>query len=88
MAMGKEMWMNGLWAGTPATTPTKKLGKIMRGGWVVTNREKFLLINLAKDGRDIKQIKEYVDCADSTIRRYIKIFRPLKKPTISYYYRS
>lgn len=43
----------------------------------MTNKEKSLLRRLAKEGLSLSEIREEIDCADSTIRRYIKIFRTL-----------
>ncbi len=40
----------------------------------MTNREKNDLRKLAKEGLSFKEIRELVDCADSTIRMYIKVF--------------
>lgn len=45
----------------------------------MTNKEKALLRCLAKEGKTIQEIRDYLDCADSTIRQYIKIFSPRKK---------
>ena len=45
----------------------------------MTNKEKTILRCLAKQGRTLKQIKDYVSCSDSTIRAYIKTFNPNKK---------
>lgn len=42
----------------------------------MTNDEKALLRKLAKEGKTLEQIQEYLDCCDATIRKYIKIFRP------------
>lgn len=42
------------------------------------NKEKALLRSLAKDGESFEEIRRYVDCADATIRSYIKQFKPTK----------
>jgi len=41
----------------------------------VTNAQKRELRQLAKEGLSFKEIREIVDCNDSTIRNYIKVFR-------------
>ena len=45
----------------------------------MTNKEKSELRQLAKEGLSFKEIKLLVDCADSTIRMYIKVFKPKKE---------
>lgn len=42
----------------------------------MTNQEKRELRQLAKKEYSFKEIREIVDCADSTIRMYIKVFNP------------
>jgi len=42
----------------------------------MTDKEKNRLRMLAKEGYSFKEIRRIVDCADSTIRRYIKVFSP------------
>lgn len=46
----------------------------------MTDLEKAGLRSLAKQGLSFKEIRELVDCSDTTIRRYIKVFAP-KTPT-------
>lgn len=41
----------------------------------MTNEEKDELRQLAKKGLSFKEIKRLVDCADGTIRMYIKVFQ-------------
>ena len=41
----------------------------------MTNKEKDELRKLAKEGLSFKEIRGLVDCADSTIKEYIKIFK-------------
>ena len=45
----------------------------------MTNKQKAELRQLTEEGLSFKEIKEIVDCADSTIREYIKTFRPRRK---------
>ena len=45
----------------------------------MTNREKAELREYAKAGYSFSKIKEMVDCSDSTIRQYIKVFAPKKE---------
>ena len=45
----------------------------------MTNKEKSELRQLAKEGLSFKEIKLLVDCADFTIRMYIKVFKPNKE---------
>lgn len=40
----------------------------------MTNDEKRELRKLCKEGRSFEYIRSIVDCADSTIRRYMKVF--------------
>jgi len=42
----------------------------------MTNEQKKELRLLAKEGLSFKEIRELVDCADSTIKQYIKVFNP------------
>jgi DNA-binding CsgD family transcriptional regulator len=42
----------------------------------MTNKEKRLLRQLAKEGKSADEIADYVDCARSTILKYIRIFKP------------
>lgn len=42
----------------------------------MTKKDKQLLRALAKEGKSFKQIKEYMECSDATIRKYMKIFQP------------
>lgn len=42
----------------------------------MTNSEKRELRQLAKDGLSFKEIRRMVSCCDSTIRSYIKVFKP------------
>lgn len=44
----------------------------------MTNTEKQVLRALCKDGLTFKEIRKLVDCSDSTIREYIKVFAPPK----------
>jgi len=41
----------------------------------MTNDDKRELRQLAKEGLSFSEIREIVDCTDSTIRRYIKVFQ-------------
>jgi len=41
----------------------------------MTNNQKRELRQLAREGLSFKEIKRYVDCCDSTIRMYIKVFQ-------------
>ena len=45
----------------------------------MTNSEKMQLTFYAKEGRTFKEIRELVECVDSTIEKYMKIFGKLKK---------
>lgn len=45
----------------------------------MTNLEKAELRRFAKEGLSFDIIRDIVDCADSTIRRYIKIFKPKRR---------
>lgn len=45
----------------------------------MTNKEKDELRRLAKSGLSFKEIRQLVDCADGTIRMYIKTFQKKKK---------
>lgn len=45
----------------------------------MTNADKTELRQLAREGLSFKEIRKFVDCADSTIRGYIKVFRPTTK---------
>ena len=38
--------------------------------------EKRELRQLTKEGYSFREIRDIVDCADSTIRNYLKVFRP------------
>ncbi len=40
----------------------------------MTNREKCELRQLCKEGLSFKEIRELVECADSTIKGYMKVF--------------
>lgn len=42
----------------------------------MTNEEKRELRQLCKEGDSFSEIKDVVDCADSTIRSYMKLFSP------------
>lgn len=42
----------------------------------MTNTEKNELRQLVKRGYTFKEIRDLVDCSDSTIRQYIKVFAP------------
>ena len=42
----------------------------------MTNLEKQELRMLVKQKLNFEEIRELVDCSDSTIRRYIKVFNP------------
>jgi hypothetical protein len=42
----------------------------------MTNRQKAELRQLAKEGYSFKEIRRFVDCVDSTIKQYIKVFNP------------
>lgn len=42
----------------------------------MTNLEKQELRQYCKEGLNFKQIRELVNCADGTIRQYLKIFAP------------
>ena len=44
----------------------------------MTNKQKRELRQLAKEGLSLKEIRELVDCADSTIKQYIKTFQSKK----------
>ena len=46
------------------------------------NREKSLLRQLCKAGRSVEHIKTYLDCADSTIKKYQAVFSPESQKTI------
>jgi len=46
----------------------------------MTNMDKRELKELVKEGLSFKEIREIVDCCDSTIRQYIKVFGKLNKP--------
>jgi len=41
----------------------------------MTNQDKKELRQLAKEGLSFKEIQGIVDCCDSTIRQYIKVFQ-------------
>ena len=45
----------------------------------MTNAEKSELRYLAKENLSFKQIRKIVDCSDSTIKRYIKVFCPTSR---------
>ncbi len=45
----------------------------------MTNKEKSLLRQLAKEGRSLDEIKRYIDCSTATIKRYMKIFKPNRR---------
>ena len=45
----------------------------------MTNVQKSELRQLCKEGYSFKDIKNWVECADSTIRQYIKTFNPKNK---------
>ena len=45
----------------------------------MTNAQKKDLRLLAREGLTFKEIKLLVECCDSTIRMYIKVFKPKKK---------
>lgn len=45
----------------------------------MTNKEKDELRLLAREGLSFEAIRRIVDCADSTIRNYIKVFGKRKK---------
>ena len=45
----------------------------------MTNDEKRELKAMAKEGLSFRKIRPIVDCADSTIIRYIKVFGKKKK---------
>ena len=47
----------------------------------MTNTEKNELRRLVKRGYTFKEIRELVDCSDSTIRQYIKVFAPKEEKT-------
>lgn len=40
----------------------------------MTNKQKSELRQLVKDGFSFREIRVLIDCADSTIRGYIKVF--------------
>ena len=40
----------------------------------MTNSEKFELKQLCKEGYSFEQIKKFVNCSDSTIKKYLKVF--------------
>lgn len=42
----------------------------------MTNRDKKELRQLARQGHSFKYIRDIVDCADSTIKQYIRVFAP------------
>lgn len=44
----------------------------------MTNADKNELRDLCKAGYSFKRIRELVDCSDSTIRQYLKVFSPPK----------
>ena len=44
----------------------------------MTNQDKYDLRQLAKEGLSFEDIRGLVDCADSTIKRYIIVFRKKK----------
>lgn len=45
----------------------------------MTREEKKILRTLAKAGKSFKEIREEVHCADSTIWKYIQIFKNTKR---------
>lgn len=45
----------------------------------MTNADKRELRILCKEGDSFKEIREQMDCADSTIRSYMKLFSPKRK---------
>lgn len=45
----------------------------------MTNRQKFLLKVMCKQGMSLENIKEIVPCSNSTIKRYMKEFAPKKR---------
>lgn len=47
-------------------------------GREMTNIQKRELTQFAKEGLSFKEIKDLVDCCDSTIRMYIKVFNKKK----------
>jgi len=47
----------------------------------MTNIEKQDLRAYCKRGLSFKQIRKLVDCSDSTIRQYIKVFAPISADT-------
>ena len=42
----------------------------------MTNRDKAELRSLCKDGYSFEYIRDFMDCSDATIRRYMKVFSP------------
>jgi len=42
----------------------------------MTKKEKNHLAQLCKEGFKFEEIKRFVTCSDTTIRRYLKIFSP------------
>ena len=46
----------------------------------MTNKEKAELRKLAKEGLSFSEIRELVDCSNTTIKQYIKIFKPKANP--------
>lgn len=44
----------------------------------MTNADKAELRQLVKQGLSFKDIRDCVDCCDSTIRQYIEVFSPNK----------
>jgi len=49
------------------------------GGCNMTNKEKRILTQLCKEGYTFKEIRDMVDCCDTTIRMYLKVFSKKKQ---------
>ena len=46
----------------------------------MTNGQKNALRKFAKEGYTLEEIRGFIDCTDSTIKRYIKQFKPKTQP--------
>ena len=45
----------------------------------MTRLEKIELRHLVQDGWTFEQIRRVVECSDTTIRRYLKVFAPIQQ---------
>lgn len=51
----------------------------------MTNLEKQELRELCKQGLSFEQVRRQVNCADSTIRQYLRVFAPTESNTTTNY---